>query len=220
MFTKYGYGTLAFITFTVILIVVLALFLKNDYLKYFIITASTLFLIFTIYFFRDPERVPPNKENVIVSPADGKVLLIKNTSGNDFINEEAIQISVFMSPFDVHVNRIPISGIVEYLKYVEGKFLTAFNDKADSENERNEIGILSKYGKVFFTQVAGIFARRIISELKQGDSVNIGERFGMIKFGSRSDIVVPKNKWIPVVKEGEHVTAGKTIIFKLANEKN
>ncbi len=220
MFTKYGYGTLAFITFTVILIVVLALFLKNDYLKYFIVTASTLFLIFTIYFFRDPERVPPNKENVIVSPADGKVLLIKNTSGNDFINEEAIQISVFMSPFDVHVNRIPISGKVEYLKYVEGKFLTAFNDKADSENERNEIGILSKHGKVFFTQVAGIFARRIISELKQGDSVKIAERFGMIKFGSRSDIVVPKNKWIPVVKEGEHVTAGKTIIFKLANEKN
>ncbi len=219
MFTKYGYSTLSFTAITIFLIIAAAIFLKNDYVKYAIIVASAMFLLFTLYFFRDPERSAPQDKDVILSPADGKILLIKEVSGNNYIKEPAIQISVFMSPFDVHVNRIPIDGKVDYLNYVEGKFLAAFNDKADSENERNEIGILSEHGKVYFTQVAGAFARRIISNLEIGDSVKAGERFGMIKFGSRSDIVVPK-KWIPAVKVGEHVTAGETIIFKLGDEKN
>jgi len=219
MFTKYGYSTLSYITLACSLIIVLAFFLKNDIIKYSLIIVAGLFLLFTFYFFRDPERTPPQGKNIVVSPADGKVLLIKNVSGNPFVEGEAIQISIFMSPFDVRVNRIPVSGKIEYLKYVEGKFLTAFNDKADSENERNEIGIITENGKVFFTQVAGIFARRIISELNKNDSVNIGERFGMIKFGSRSDVIVPK-KWKPAVKVGDHVTAGETIIFRLENEEN
>jgi phosphatidylserine decarboxylase len=219
MFTKYGYSTISFTAITVFLIIAVAIFLKNDYIKYTVIVAATAFMLFTLYFFRDPERKPTKRKDVIVSPADGKILLIKEITGNSYVDGEAIQISVFMSPFDVHVNRIPIDGRVEYLNYVEGKFLAAFNDKADTENERNEIGILSSHGKVFYTQVAGAFARRIISELEIGDEVKIGERFGMIKFGSRSDIIVPK-KWKPTVKVGEHVTAGETIIFELANEKN
>ncbi len=219
MFTKYGYSTISITAITVFLIIAVAFFLKNDYVKYILIIASALFFLFTLYFFRDPERKPPADKNVILSPADGKILLIKEVADNPYIEGEAIQISVFMSPFDVHVNRIPIDGKVDYLNYVEGKFLAAFNDKADSENERNEIGILSEHGKIFFTQVAGAFARRIISELKTGDEVKAGERFGMIKFGSRSDIIVPK-KWKPAVKTGDHVTAGETIIFRLANEKN
>ncbi len=214
MFTKYGYSTLITITILSFLIIVLSLFLKEDWLKYLLIIAAGGFLIFTLFFFRDPDRTSPKTEGVFLSPADGKVLLIKDVVSDKYIKGEAVQLSIFMSPFDVHVNRIPISGTVEYLNYVNGKFLTAYNDKADKENERNEIGIATKYGKVFFTQVAGAFARRIISGLKVGDSVKAGERFGMIKFGSRSDIIVPK-KWIPQVKVGDHVYGGETILFKI-----
>ncbi len=214
MFTKYGYSTLISITILSFLIIALSLFIKEDWLKYIIIAAAAGFLIFTLFFFRDPDRNTPQQDNVFISPADGKVLLIKDVVSDKFVEGEATQLSIFMSPFDVHVNRIPISGTVKYLNYVKGKFLTAYNDKADKENERNEIGIETKFGNVFFTQVAGIFARRIISDLKSGESVKVGNRFGMIKFGSRSDIIVPK-KWAAQVKVGEHVYGGETILFKI-----
>jgi phosphatidylserine decarboxylase len=119
-----------------------------------------------------------------------------------------------MSPLNVHVNRIPIDGKVDYLKYIEGEYLVAYHDKADERNERSEIGINSEYGKVFFTQVAGMVARRIVYDLNLGDSVNIGERFGMIKFGSRVDVVVPK-KWKIKISEGEIVKAGESILFEI-----
>jgi len=119
-----------------------------------------------------------------------------------------------MSPLNVHVNRIPIDGTVEYLKYIEGEYIAAFEDKASDINERAEFGIVSKNGKVFFTQVAGFVARRIVYDLKVGDKVKLGERFGMIKFGSRVDVVVVAADWAPSVKKGDVVTAGETIIFK------
>jgi phosphatidylserine decarboxylase len=119
-----------------------------------------------------------------------------------------------MSPLNVHVNRIPIDGKVEYLKYHHGKYLAAFEDKASEVNERSEFGIISKYGKVFFTQVAGFVARRIVYEIKQGDSVHQGDRFGMIKFGSRVDVIVPFN-WHEKVKKDDKVTAGETILFEI-----
>ena len=165
-------------------------------------------------FFRDPERTSPASENVVVTPADGKVLIIKEVLPNRFIEEPSWQVSVFMSPLNVHVNRIPINGKVSYVKYVEGEYLVAYHDKADERNERSEIGIESKHGKVFFTQVAGYVARRIIYDLKVGEDVKMGERFGMIKFGSRVDVIVPK-KWNLKVKEGDIVTAGETILFEI-----
>jgi phosphatidylserine decarboxylase len=119
-----------------------------------------------------------------------------------------------MSPLNVHVNRIPISGKVEHLKYHEGKFIAAFEDKASENNERMETGIVSNESKVLFTQIAGFLARRIVNELKVGDNVTIGERFGMIKFGSRVDIIVPGN-WTPNVKLNDNVHAGETILFEL-----
>jgi phosphatidylserine decarboxylase len=119
-----------------------------------------------------------------------------------------------MSPLNVHVNRIPISGKVEMNNYIKGEYLVAFYEKADKRNERTEIGINSKHGKVMFTQVAGFVARRIVNTLKVGDDVQMGNRFGMIKFGSRSDIFAPKN-WKLKVKVGDKVTAGETIIFEL-----
>lgn len=170
-------------------------------------------MLFTLYFFRDPERIAPAADNVVVSPADGTVLVVKDVEPDEFIKEPAKQISIFMSPFNVHVNRIPISGKVNYLKYFKGDYLMANHEKADKRNERNVIGITSEYGNILFTQVAGFVARRIVYELKVGQIVNIGDRFGMIKFGSRVDVIAPKN-WNVKIKEGDKVTAGETILFE------
>ncbi len=172
-----------------------------------------MFLLFSLNFFRDPDRVSPTADNVVVSPADGKVLFVKEVDDNRFINGKAKQISIFMSPLNVHVNRIPIDGKVEYLRYYKGQYIAAFEDKASEVNERAEFGITSKFGKVFFTQVAGFVARRIVYELNVGDSVKMGKRFGMIKFGSRVDVVVPAD-WKEKVKKDDEVTAGETILFE------
>lgn len=215
MLTKYGYNTLGIIAIIVFVMISVSFFIHNNYFKGFLIILSLFILIFSLNFFRDPERIPPVKKNVIISPADGKVLLIKDVEGNSFIGGKATQISVFMSPLNVHVNRIPIDGKVGYLKYIPGKFLAAFEDKASSENERSEFGLETRYGKVFFTQVAGFIARRIVYELNVGDSVKMGERFGMIKFGSRVDIIVPKI-WKLTVRKDDAVKAGETILFEIS----
>jgi phosphatidylserine decarboxylase len=118
-----------------------------------------------------------------------------------------------MSPLNVHVNRIPVSGKLDYLRYIEGDYLIASDDKASDKNERAEFGISGKYGKILFTQVAGYVARRIVYEVKVGDDVKMGERFGMIKFGSRVDIVAPI-EWKTKVKVHDKVIAGETILFE------
>lgn len=216
MFTKYGYSTLGIIAISTLIIITLGFLVNNTFVKSLLIFVPLIFLLFSLYFFRDPERTTPLGDKIVVSPADGKILFVKDVFDNKFTKGKAKQISIFMSPFDVHVNRIPISGKVEYLKYYKGKYFAAFEDKASEENERAEFGIENKNGKIFFTQVAGFIARRIVFQIKVGDSVNIGERFGMIKFGSRADIVVPDN-WQPKVKKGDHVKAGETILFELKN---
>lgn len=213
MITKYGYSTLAVISVIVFLFIVLSFFVQNNYLKAALIVLPILFLIFSINFFRDPERTAPNAENVVVSPADGKVIIIKEIEDKKFVNGPAKQISIFMSPFNVHVNRIPIDGEVKYLKYHKGDYIVAFEDKASERNERSEFGIESIYGKVFFTQVAGFIARRIVYEIKEGDSVKIGNKFGMIKFGSRVDVIV-SNDWDVKVSMNQNVRAGETILFE------
>ena len=140
-------------------------------------------------------------------------MFVKDVTENNFIGKECRQVSIFMSPLNVHVNRIPVDGKVEYLKYYEGQYIAAFEDKASEVNERAEFGISGKYGKVFFTQVAGFIARRIVYEISVGDSVKIGERFGMIKFGSRVDVIVQENCIVRVEKDDE-VKAGETILFE------
>ncbi len=218
MFTKYGYFTIGVAAVIVFILISISFFFQNVYIKSFLIIISLTFLILTLNFFRDPDRTPPDKENIVVSPADGRILFIKDVDDNKYIVGKAKQISIFMSPLDVHVNRIPIDGKVEYLKYFPGKFITAFEDKASEVNERCEFGISSKFGKIFFTQVAGFVARRIIYEISIDDSVKIGERFGMIKYGSRVDVVVPASSgWNEKVKKGDHVTAGETILFENVN---
>jgi phosphatidylserine decarboxylase len=217
MFTKYGYATLGIISIIVFILICLSFFVRDNFLKYILLILPLLFLIFSLNFFRDPNRTPPSKENVVLSPADGSVLFVREVFSDKYLNGKAYQISIFMSPLNVHVNRIPISGQVEYLEYFKGKYIAAFEDKASEENERAEFGIMSKFGKVFFTQVAGFIARRIVYEIKEGDSVTAGERFGMIKFGSRSDIVVSSD-WLVKVKKDDNVRAGETILFEFPKQ--
>jgi phosphatidylserine decarboxylase len=213
MFTKYGYSTLAVIAVITFILISLSFFTQNNYAKGVLIIIPFLFLIFSMNFFRDPDRTPPERDDVVVSPADGKVLFVKDVIENKFINGKAKQISIFMSPLNVHVNRIPVNGKVDYLEYFKGKYIAAFEDKASEVNERAEFGITGKYGKVFFTQVAGFIARRIVYEISVGDTVKIGERFGMIKFGSRVDVIVPQN-CVEKVKKDDEVKAGETILFE------
>lgn len=215
--TKYGYSTIGIISIIVFILLAVAILSNNNYLRISLIVVAFFLLIFTLNFFRDPERTIPLKDNVIVSPADGRVILIKEVLEEKFINGKAWQISIFMSPLNVHVNRIPIDGKVEYLNYIRGDYLIAKEDKASLRNERAEFGIVSKYGKIFFTQVAGFIARRIIYEIKTGDEVKMGKRFGMIKFGSRVDVIVPIN-WKVNVKKGDKVTAGETILFEYVEQ--
>jgi phosphatidylserine decarboxylase len=215
MFTKYGYTTIGITAIISFLLMVLGIFINNNIAKYGLIAVAIFLISFTLYFFRDPDRKPPAKDGIVVSPADGKVLFVKEVIAEEFIGGKANQISIFMSPLNVHVNRIPISGTVNHLEYIEGRYVAAFEDKASELNERSITGITNKNGKILFTQVAGFVARRIINNLAIGDKVNMGERFGMIKFGSRVDIVAPLN-WLPKVKKDESVAAGETILFELA----
>ena len=217
MFTRYSYTTIGVVAIISFLLIVLSFFIQNNPLKITLVVIAAITLLGTLNFFRDPDRETPTDKGIIISPADGKIIITKKNMHNDFAGDNCSQISIFMSPLNVHVNRIPISGKVEYLKYFQGKFIAAFEDKASENNERMEIGLVSEEGKVFFTQVAGFLARRIVNELKIGDTVNIGDRFGMIKFGSRVDVFAPEN-WTPVAKLNDNVKAGETVLFKLKNK--
>jgi phosphatidylserine decarboxylase len=198
-----------------VLTIFLGLFAWGVYHPHFtVFFLSLLFLLFSMflaYFFRDPERIVPAGEDLILSAADGEVISIKPIHDVEFIGKEGTMISVFMSVFDVHVNRIPLSGRVDYVKYNKGKFLPAFEDKASLENEQNELGLDTTKGKIILKQIAGILARRIVCKIKPGDQVKTGRRFGMIKFGSRVDLFLPKNVEIKV-KLNQKVKAGETII--------
>jgi len=168
--------------------------------------------LFTTFFFRDPDRISPSDPMSLVSPADGKIVAFKEIDSHPFIGGPAIRVSIFLSVLDVHVNRTPAEGIIDYVKYNPGKFFAAFEEKASDKNEQTEIGMTTSTGqKIIFTQIAGIIARRIICNLNESDKVTKGERFGLIRFGSRSDIIIPKNSVINV-KMGDHVVGGLTEI--------
>lgn len=212
MMTKYGYDVFFTITgICFVAIVIAILFVEPRIFRYGIIFVALLFFGFTLNFFRDPDRTIPSGDGLIVSPADGKIILIKPVSENEFMQGPTTQISIFMSPLDVHVNRTPISGKVSHFRYVPGEYFAAFADKASERNEQTIIGLENQKGKVLFKQIAGFVARRIVCTLKVGDSVSAGERFGMIKFGSRVDVFVPNNA-LPKVTVGDRAVAGETIL--------
>ncbi len=180
-------------------------------MKTTIVSLAIILFIFTLNFFQDPERITPQDDTLIISPADGTVIKIENVFEDKYMKCETTLICIFMSPVNVHVNRNPISGIVGYYEYVKGEFFAAFEDKASLKNEQTHIGIENSKGKVFFKQIAGFVARRIVADIKVGDSVVAGKRFGMIKFGSRVDIYVPKNAEIKVTMNQKTV-AGETVV--------
>lgn len=166
-------------------------------------------LLLVVWFFRDPERTPEGEG--FVSPADGKVVEIFETEHP--YTGKALKVGIFMNVFSVHVNRMPTSGVIEYLEYVPGKKWFADADKASEDNERMYIGYASGKERVLLTQIAGLVARRIVCRLKKGDVLRRGERFGMIKFGSKVDVYLPLSATC-LVKTGQNVKAGQTVIAR------
>ena len=172
--------------------------------------ASGLLLLFVLNFFRDPERTIPNEERVIVSPGDGKVVEIVEEK-DALLNEPYRRISIFLNIFNVHVQRTPVAGRIEQIKYNKGKFLNAASHKASLDNEQNALIIHTGQEKVLVKQIAGLIARRIVCWAKEGDNYNLGQRFGLIRFGSRVDLFLPLNAEIKV-SLGDHVSGGSSII--------
>lgn len=163
--------------------------------------------LFTAFFFRDPDRTVPGDPRLVLSPADGKVIVAGPAPARNPLGEGASQVSVFLSIFDVHVNRSPVGGRISRVEYHEGEFRPAFQDKASQANEQNSVTIDDGAGGVSFKQIAGLIARRIVFKKKVGDTVAAGERVGMIKFGSRVDVFLPRGAALQV-KVGDRVVAG------------
>ena len=179
---------------------------------------SFLITFFILWFFRDPERNTPITEGKIISPADGKVCLIDSSVPPEELQygtEEMQRVCIFMNVFNVHVNRVPVKGEIKKIIYKEGSFFNASLDKASEKNERNSIIIKTENGiEIVVVQIAGLIARRILSFVSNGDKLNSGERFGLIRFGSRVDVYLPKT-FKPEVKVGDKTIAGETIIGSL-----
>ena len=219
MLTKYGLSNIIVMALIATIMVVIAILLiKKLYISIPLFIFAFLLYLFTFWFFRDPDRTLPseaiNDNSIIISPADGVVTEIVEEIEKHYLQDSSIRITIFLSPLDVHVNRIPISGNVEFYNYNAGKYIIANHPKASELNVQSQIGVRTEYGKVFFKQIVGIVARRLVCELKVGDSVKVGDRFGMMKFGSRMDVAVSPNTKI-YVRIGDRVVAGETIIAKL-----
>jgi phosphatidylserine decarboxylase len=209
-FPKQGYNLIV-PAFVLTLVFLLFFGLSQSILSLIFAIIFFISALFFIFFFRDPQRKIPQEENLVLAPADGRVISLENFENHPFLESKGTKLSIFLSLWDVHINRAPISGKVVALKYNPGKFNPAFKKKASSENEQNEIWLESDKVKVVLKQIAGILARRIVCHLKEGDEVKAGQRFGMIKFGSRVDIFLPEKVKIEVALN-QKVKAGETVI--------
>jgi len=176
---------------------------------------SLVLTCFITWFFRDPERIPPEGSDVLVSPADGKVIIVQKLATSEYLNDPCQKVSIFMNVFNVHVNRIPFDGVVEKIVYTPGKFINASFDKASEHNERNALVIKAGDGRRFaVVQIAGLIARRIVNCVGIGERVSKGRRYGMIQFGSRLDLYLPLGFEVQV-KVGDKTCAGTTIIGQM-----
>lgn len=168
--------------------------------------------LFICWFFRDPDRVIPGDEKSLISPADGKVIVVEKLSGSEYLTGHCIKISIFMNIFNVHVNRVPFDGVIQKIRYSPGKFINASFDKASVHNERNALVVKTDDEKEYaVVQVAGLIARRIVNCVKEKEKINKGDRYGMIRFGSRLDLYLPHDFDV-AVQVGEKTKAGTTII--------
>jgi phosphatidylserine decarboxylase len=174
----------------------------------------TLVALWVAYFFRDPERSAPFDERVVLSPADGKVMMISEVDEPVYVGGRTIRVSIFLNIFNVHVNRYPVTGAVEYLKYTPGKFLNAAGARASLENEQMSVGINTGRHRVLVRQIAGLLARRLVTYTRDGEQVEQGARMGLMKFSSRMDVFLPPGSAIRV-REGQAVVAGVTPLAEL-----
>ena len=215
MFAREGYILIATAAVLAIVLVIVGMQLSMVW-RVILFAFAAFILAFTLYFFRDPERTPPSdatERRLVLAPADGKIVVVdENVHDSLYIKGPAKQVSIFLSPLNVHVNRVPTDGVVEYVNYVPGDYLVAWHPKASELNERSEIGVRHPTGtKVLFKQIAGAVARRIVYHVEEGDTVVAGERFGIVKFGSRMDILVPP--WVVIdAKVGDRTVAGETVL--------
>ncbi|MCL4511226.1 MAG: phosphatidylserine decarboxylase family protein [Bacteroidetes bacterium] len=215
---RYGSDVVAFVLISCVVIVLVSFFVPSLPVKIILDLIALFAAGFTIYFFRDPDRTPQmSGDDVIIAPADGKVVYVGEVEEPEFLKTRAKMVSIFMSPVNVHVNRIPWNGTVKFLKYIKGEYLVAFDEKSSDRNERMLIGIENKGQRMLFKQIAGFIARRIVCELSDGQSVKAGERFGMIKFGSRVDVLLPLNCDVKV-KLDDKTIGGGTVLGVLKNE--
>ncbi|MBT8297149.1 MAG: phosphatidylserine decarboxylase family protein [Maribacter sp.] len=222
MFHREGQSIIITTFLLVVAIVLISEFyVVNDWIRWSLQCTSILVLVLILQFFRNPKRGANNLFDEILAPVDGKVVVIEEVMETEYFNEKRMQVSIFMSPFNVHVTRYPISGTIKYSKYHPGKYLVAWHPKSSTDNERTTVVINTpKFGEILYRQIAGALARRIINYAEVGDSVHQGEDAGFIKFGSRVDLLLPLDCGI-AVKLNQKVVGAKTCIatFVDKNEK-
>ena len=213
MFHKEGFKIIRNTTITLLIVNSIAwyFFSESNLIKLLTFT-SAVFSVLILQFFRNPKRVTPVNSNKVIAPADGKIVVLEETVEHEFFKDKRIQVSIFMSPFNVHVNRYPISGEVKFTKYHPGKFLVAWHPKSSIENERTTIVIESeKTGPILLRQIAGAVAKRIVLYAKKGQKCSQGDDMGFIKFGSRVDLFLPLDAKINI-KINDIVKGGQTVI--------
>lgn len=216
MIHREGYGILI-VTLLALLAINLLLFRYSDiqWLRALVMFASVVVMILFLQFFRNPQRDWNIQDGAVIAPADGKVVVIEEVEESEYLKDKRIQVSIFMSPFNVHVNRNPISGIVSYFKYHPGKYLVAWHPKSSTLNERTTAVIRHQSGtEILFRQIAGAVARRIRYYIEEGDTVDQTAEMGFIKFGSRVDVFLPPGAVIDV-KLGQKTRGGQTVIATL-----
>ena len=194
---------------------ILSYFPQNTWLQNSVILASVIFYLIILQFFRNPIFSIATNDKHVLAPADGKVVVIEDTEETEYVKGKRKQISIFMSPINVHVNRMPVSGVVSYFKYHPGKYLVAWHPKSSSENERTTVVVKTKEGaEIVLRQIAGALARRIKCYVKVGQPFNQGQEFGFIKFGSRVDVFLPVDAKV-AVSIGDVTKGGRTILAEL-----
>lgn len=213
---KAGIGTINYATAGLAVLIVLSwFFITETVIKVAVLSVAAMLYFIVIQFFRYPQRTVIKNEKIILSPADGKVCDIKEFVENEYLKSKCLQISIFMSPTNVHINWVPVPGTVTYMKHKDGEFYAAFKDKSAEENERMTTAIKMKDGReIVMRQIAGAMARRIINYVTVGDEVDQATELGFIRFGSRVDLFLPLNTKLNI-KLGQKVTGSQTIIGEL-----
>ncbi len=214
MFAKEGYTIIATAAGISLALIFIGYWIGSRW-SWVLYILAVVIMLFVLNFFRDPERTIPVGNDILIAPADGKIVQIVQLENATYVDGPATQVSIFLSAFDVHVNRIPLNGIIEYVHYFPGEYLLAWHEKASELNEQSQFGLRHASGtKILFKQITGYVARRIVYHIAEGDTVTAGNRFGMMKFGSRMDIIVPANVELDV-EVGQRTIAGETILGRV-----